>query len=107
MTLNSTGLLLVDLQNDFIHAKGAYARGGQTNADIAALPARLQPLAEVFRAGGGLVVATHFTLVPGMGGEPIISPHLKKLRPFLGRGDFAPLSGERRFRARLLGATAR
>jgi nicotinamidase-related amidase len=29
--------------------------------------------------------------VPGRrGGEPLISPHLRRLRPFLGRGDFAP-----------------
>ena len=35
-------------------------------------------------------VATLFTLVPGRGGEPIISPHLKSLRPFLKAGDFAP-----------------
>jgi nicotinamidase-related amidase len=90
MTLASTALLLADLQNDFLHADGAYARGGQTNADIAALPARLKPLADAFRAKGGLVVATLFTLVPGRGGEPIVSPHLKKLRPFLGKGDFMP-----------------
>jgi nicotinamidase-related amidase len=90
MTLASTALLLVDLQNDFIHPKGAYARGGQANADIAALPTRLKPLADAFRTKGGLVVATLFTLVPGRGGEPIISPHLKALRPFLGKGDFAP-----------------
>ena len=45
MSLASTALLLVDLQNDFLHPDGAYARGGQANADIAALPARLQPLA--------------------------------------------------------------
>ena len=31
-----------------------------------------------------------FTLVPGRGGAPLISPHLKALRPFLGAGDFAP-----------------
>ncbi len=37
-----------------------------------------------------LVVATLFTLVPSRGGEPIISPHLKALRPFLKNGDFAP-----------------
>ena len=42
------------------------------------------------RAFGGWVVSTHFTLVPGKGGEPFISPHLKQLRPFLGKGDFAP-----------------
>jgi nicotinamidase-related amidase len=90
MNLASTGLLLADLQNDFLHADGAYARGGQTNADIAALPARLRPLVDAFRAKGGLVIATMFTLSPGRGGEPIISPHLKKLRPFLAKGDFKP-----------------
>jgi len=90
MKLASTALLLVDLQNDFIDAKGAYSRGGQANADIAALPARLKPLAEAFRANDGLVVATLFTLVPGRGGEPIVSPHLRKLRPFLRKGDFEP-----------------
>ncbi len=86
----STALLLLDLQNDFIHPDGAYARGGQANADIAALPARLKPLAQAFRAKGGLVVATLFTLVPGRGGAPMISPHLKQLRPFLRKSDFAP-----------------
>jgi len=90
MNLASTALLLVDLQNDFIHKDGAYARGGQTNAEIAALPPRLKPLADAFRDKGGLVAATLFTLVPGRGGEPIISPHLKALRPFLRKGDFAP-----------------
>jgi len=29
-------------------------------------------------------------LVPGRGGEPMISPHLQKLRPFLRKGDFLP-----------------
>ena len=85
-----TALLLFDLQNDFIHPDGAYARGGRGDPDIAALPARLAPLAAAMRAAGGWVASTHFTLVPGKGGEPIISPHLKALRPFLRRGDFAP-----------------
>jgi nicotinamidase-related amidase len=85
-----SALLLVDLQNDFLHPDGAYARGGLSNADIAALPARLAPLAQEMRARGAMVIATLFTLVPGRGGEPIVSPHLKQLRPFLARGDFAP-----------------
>jgi len=42
------------------------------------------------RENGILIVATLFTLVPGRGGEPIMSAHLKQLRPFLRRGDFAP-----------------
>jgi nicotinamidase-related amidase len=88
--LATTALLLCDLQNDFIHPKGAYARGGQSAPEIAALPARLAPLAQRIRAGGGWVVATLFTLVPGKGAEPFISPHLKALRPFLKAGDFAP-----------------
>ena len=90
MNLASTALMLLDLQNDFIHSDGAYARGGAKSADIAAVPPRLKPLADAFRARGGLVVATLFTLVPGRGGEPMISPHLKALRPFLRKGDFLP-----------------
>jgi nicotinamidase-related amidase len=86
----STALLLLDLQNDFIHPDGAYARGGAKSVEIAALPARLKPLADAFRKQGGLIVATLFTLVSGQGGEPIIPPHLKKLRPFLRKGDFLP-----------------
>lgn len=86
----ATALLLVDLQNDFIHPKGAYARGGAKSETIAALPGKLVPLANAIRAKGGWVAATQFTLVPGKGGVPLISPHLKELRPFLDTGDFAP-----------------
>ncbi|MCB1426914.1 MAG: cysteine hydrolase [Zhengella sp.] len=85
-----TGLLIVDLQNDFLHPDGAYARGGQSSGAIAALPARVKPVADALRAAGGWVISTQFTLVPGKGGEPFISPHLKALRPFLRKGDFAP-----------------
>lgn len=87
---STTALLLCDLQNDFIHPDGAYARGGQSAPEIAALPGKVKPLAEAIRNAGGWVIATQFTLVPGRGGEPMISPHLKKLRPFLKKGDFAP-----------------
>jgi ureidoacrylate peracid hydrolase len=90
LDMTTTALLLCDLQNDFLHADGAYARGGQSAAEIAALPARIAPLAQAVRARGSLVIATQFTLVPGRGGEPLISPHLKELRPFLRKGDFAP-----------------
>ena len=86
----SIALLLVDLQNDFLHRDGAYGRAGQTSSAIAALPGRLRPLAARMRGKGELVVSTHFTLVPGRRGEPIISPHLKTLRPFLAKGDFVP-----------------
>jgi ureidoacrylate peracid hydrolase len=88
--IKSTALLLCDLQNDFLHPEGAYGRAGQSSPDIAALPERIKPLADALRAAGGVVIATHFTLVPGRGGQPLISPHLKQMRPFLTTGDFAP-----------------
>lgn len=87
---DTVGLVIVDLQNDFLHPKGAYARGGATSSAIAALPARVKPVADAVRAAGGWVISTHFTLVPGKEGEPFISPHLKALRPFLRKRDFAP-----------------
>lgn len=88
--MEHTALLLCDLQNDFLHPDGAYGRAGCTAEDIAALPARLAPLVAHVRARGGWIVSTHFTLVPGRGGEPFIAPHLLKMRPFLKRGDFVP-----------------
>lgn len=88
--VSETALLLCDLQNDFIHPKGAYGRAGHAAAAIAALPARVKPLADAMRAKGGWIASTHFTLVPGKGGEPIIAEHLRQLRPFLAKGDFAP-----------------
>ena len=90
MSKMSTALILGDLQNDFLHPDGAYGRAGQSDRSIAALPARLAPLVRLAHERGILIVATLFTLVPGRGGEPIISPHLKSLRPFLKTGDFSP-----------------
>ena len=90
MTKTTTALILGDLQNDFLHPDGAYGRAGQSDPSIAALPARLAPLVRLARERHILIVATLFTLVPGRHGEPIISPHLKALRPFLTKGDFAP-----------------
>lgn len=83
-------LVLVDLQNDFLHPEGAYGRAGQASPQIAALPERLAPVAAAMRAAGGAVLSTHFTLVPGRSGEPMVSEHLLRLRPFLRKGDFLP-----------------
>ncbi|MEO3471685.1 cysteine hydrolase [Roseomonas sp. CAU 1739] len=88
--VRETALLLCDLQNDFIHPDGAYGRAGQGAAAIAALPARLKSLVSLVRAKGGWIASTHFTLVPGKGGEPFIAEHLRQMRPFLKKGDFAP-----------------
>ncbi len=81
-------LLLLDLQNDFLHPEGAYGRAGQTAPTLAELPARIAPLVSRARSLDMPVISSHFTLVPGRDGEPLISPHLKQMRPFLGKGDF-------------------
>jgi nicotinamidase-related amidase len=92
MSMNSgaMALVVIDLQNDFLHPEGAYARGQAANPLAQALPDRIAPLARQVKQAGGLVVSSHFTLWPNAQGEPMISPHLKTLRPFLRRGDFAP-----------------
>ena len=87
---SKVALIIVDLQNDFLASDGAYARGGAASEAARALPARVVEVVRAVKAGGGLVVASQFTLWPDAQGEPMISPHLLALRPFLRRGDFAP-----------------
>lgn len=85
-----TALLTIDLQNDFLHPDGAYGRANQTAETITALPERIMPLRNALKAKGGSYISAQFTLVPGPDDEPLIAPHLKQLRPFLAKGDFAP-----------------
>lgn len=85
-----SALLTVDLQNDFLHPDGAYGRGKAGLWNAGEMVGNVRLVAEALRAKGGLFISTQFTLVPGRGGEPLISPHLKALRPFLRKGDFLP-----------------
>lgn len=85
-----TALIIIDLQNDFLDAKGAYARGGDANPAAAPLPPRVAEVARAVKTKGGMVIASQFTLWPDAAGEPMVSPHLQTLRPFLRKGDFAP-----------------
>jgi nicotinamidase-related amidase len=87
--IRATALVVIDLQNDFLAPGGAYDRGGAVSPQARALPARVAPVARALKAAGGFVAASQFTLWPDAQGEPMISPHLKQLRPFLARGDFA------------------
>jgi len=88
--LSRTALLTIDLQNDFLHPEGAYGRAGQGCDATAALPNRIAPLIAALREHGGSYISAQFTLVPGRDGAPLIAAHLKKLRPFLTKGDFTP-----------------
>ncbi len=85
-----SAVLTIDLQNDFLHPEGAYGRAGQRAEAITALPALIRPVIDALRKAGGVFISAQFTLVPGPDDEPLISPHLRALRPFLGKGDFRP-----------------
>ena len=84
------GLVIVDLQNDFLATEGAYARGQTVSAEALLLPARIAPVAQAVKQHRGLVTSSLFTLWPDADGQPMISPHLLERRPFLRTGDFAP-----------------
>ena len=86
---SDTALLICDMQNDFVHPDGAYARGGIFSQPIADTILRLAAVAKAARRAGLVVVSTNFTLVHGRGGKAYIADHLLKLRPFLRSGDFA------------------
>ena len=83
-------VIMVDLQNDFLHPSGAYARGNTVSAQALLLPERIAPVAQALKAQGGMVTASQFTLWPDAKGQPMVSAHLKEKRPFLRQGDFAP-----------------
>lgn len=85
----NTALVIIDLQNDFLDPKGAYARGGDANPAALPLPDRVAQVARAVKGAGGMVAASQFTLWPDASGEPMVSPHLKALRPYLAKGDFA------------------
>lgn len=88
LNFSKTALILCDFQNDFLHPKGAYGRNGVTSREIKELPRRLLPLLEVLRNKGVWIFSTHFTLIADKKGEPLVSSHLKSVRPFLSKGDF-------------------
>lgn len=88
--MTTHALLVIDLQNDFLHPDGAYARGGATSDELAAVVVPAARLGVAARVAGVPVAASRFTLWPGRRGEPLVDPHLAELRPFLGGSDFAP-----------------
>lgn len=88
--IHRIGLVIVDLQNDFLAPDGAYARGKTVSAEALLLPERVAKVAQAVKKHQGLVTASLFTLWPDTQGEPMISPHLLERRPFLSKGDFAP-----------------
>jgi len=56
MTPSTTALLTIDLQNDFLHSKGAYGRADQGAESILSLPHRIAPLKAALIEAGGIFI---------------------------------------------------
>jgi ureidoacrylate peracid hydrolase len=81
-------LLLLDMQNDFIHANGALGRAGLSLVNNRAVLENLIKVTDSFRDKGHLIVSGQFTLIANKDNKPIIEDRQKQDWPFLARGDF-------------------
>ncbi len=80
-----TALLVLDMQVDFCHPEGAYARNGLSSPALAELVPRIASVIRQARQDpAARIIASQFTvLTDGKDGPPIGLGHLTGLRPFL------------------------
>lgn len=88
MDIQRTALILVDMQNDFLHNDGAFGRAQLRIPNRRPLIEQLIKVTEAIRSAGGKIISTNFTLVANKDNTPIISKELAAAWPFLTRGDF-------------------
>jgi nicotinamidase-related amidase len=85
----TSAVLLVDLQNDYLHESGAYARGGVRLAADGLID-RTNKMLQAARAAGLTIVSVNYTVPWGRDQQPLFRPEFKQRYPFLATGDFAP-----------------
>jgi len=86
--LTRAALLVLDMQVDFCHPDGAYARGGtDVSGTWPLIPRQAAVVAECKRRRIP-VVASQFVVLTGLDGQAMLAPHLAQLRPFLQREGF-------------------
>ena len=84
-----TALILLNMQNDYLHDDGAMARGRLFIPNTRTITERLIYMTNTFRnASEHLVISCQFTLITDNQNRPIYPDNIKKNYPFLGRGDF-------------------
>ncbi len=84
-----TALILLNMQNDYLHDDGAMARGKLSIVNTRTVTERLIYMTNTFRnAPEHLVISCQFTLIADNQNRPIYPDNIKKKYPFLGRGDF-------------------
>lgn len=88
MNIRKTALILSEMQNDYLHADGAYGRANIRLPNNRAVIEHLIKVTNAFRENGGKVIAVNFTLICDKDNKPLISEELTQDCPFLTRGDF-------------------
>lgn len=88
MNMKQTALVLIDLQNDFLHDEGAYGRAQLQLPKSRKLKEQLIKVTDTMRDAGAWIISSQFTLIADHGHNPIIPEALHRARPFLTRGDF-------------------
>lgn len=88
MNLQKTALLLSEMQNDYLHADGAYGRADIRLPNNRAVIEQLIKVANAFRECEVKIISLNFTLICDNNNNPLISEELKQDCPFLTRGDF-------------------
>ena len=88
MDMKQTALLLIDLQNDFLHDEGAYGRAQLQLPKSRKLKEQLIKITDNLREAGAWIISAQYTLITDKDHNPIIPETLQKSRPFLTRGDF-------------------
>ena len=88
MNISKTALILSEMQNDYLHADGAYGRAHIHLPNNRAVIEQLIKVTNTIRENGGKIIALNFTLICDKNNNPLISEELKQDCPFLTRGDF-------------------
>ena len=88
MNPSTSALLLVDMQNDFLHPVGAYGRAKISLANSRARIEQMIKVSNSFKSLESRIIAANFTLIADKDNVPIIPEDFRVKHPFLHRGDF-------------------
>lgn len=88
MNISRTALIISEMQNDYLHADGAYGRADIHLPYSRAIIEQLIKVTNAMREGGGKIISLNFTFICDHHNKPVISDELQQDYPFLTRGDF-------------------
>jgi nicotinamidase-related amidase len=87
-SLKNAALLMIDLQRDFCGVDGAYARNGVSINEIRKIIPPLQEVVKVCKREKIPVIASQYLILTDLEGQPLLSPQILKVRPFLAKEGF-------------------